>query len=734
MVRKRTWPCCPDSCGERRNTMMKTFRSLLLLSALAMVSLRTASAAGCQVVAGYDFWPQVEVSNAFRIKNFTVPSNLTILAELCTRNVSRCNAFNTRGVVMIAPLKPFFSFLDGTVTSVCDGVYIANRTLTGLDVKTRTVDYLRATSLTVNMVAAAAAASRVITALKAASVDITPSNIFSQSKAVTTAFQTTKTPLAQVSNDTGNYTFTAVANAILYPIWDSRSANGTRNLISPIKDQGDCGSCVAFATTACAEAAVAAAFNSTTNTNDFSEQWLFFCNGKYTPTCETGWNANDASEALRLYGIPAEANYPYKGKSAPCTPIGPLIKPDGKFNWKQITDLDQAKEHIRLYGSVLTYFAVYNDFYNWGATSPPYVWDGKSALAGYHQVLCIGYNDTGRFWIAKNSWGSTWGDRGFFRMSYTNRAGFMTASGDNVVGLTFTSNVKPPPIFNPPPVRSPSPPPSPPPVKPPPPSPPPVKPPPPSKVPRPPFPRPPSPAPFPPAPRPPPPSPPPPRPPPPSPPKPACGDKMCNGNETCASCPGDCGACSVCGDGVCSGGETCRSCFKDCFKISYGVKTCCGDNICSPGDNETCSTCPLDCGVCPTCNNNGICESVRYNETCYNTVTKKGCLDCGTCGAATCGDGICTFSTYSYSESCTGCSKDCGKCTDYFYCGDGYCDYIIGETATTCSRDCLKPRKQPPSAPLPTFDYDTPPPPPPPPEYFPYDYGDYDLNYYSRRR
>ncbi|GLI63667.1 hypothetical protein VaNZ11_006705 [Volvox africanus] len=718
MVRKRTWPCCPYSCGEARNTIMTTFRSLLLLSAIAMVSLGTASAAGCQVVRGYDFQPQVEVTNAFRIKNFTVPSNLTILGDLCANNVSRCNAFNTRGWLMTAPLRPVFSYLDNTVTSACDGVYIANRTLTGLNLTTRTVDELRAASLTINMVAAVAAASRVTIALKSASVPITPSNILSQTKAVTTAFQMTQTPLAQVSNNTGNYTFTAVANAILYPAWDSRVAYGSKNFISAIKDQGNCGSCVAFATTAGAEAAVAAAYNSTTNTNDFSEQWLFFCNGKYKPTCDTGWDANQASDVLKLYGIPSEANYPYKGKSVPCTLTGTLTKPDGKFDWVQITDLDKAKEYIRLYGSVLTYFAVYNDFYNWGASSPPYVWDGKSALAGYHQVLCVGYNDAGRYWIAKNSWGSSWGDNGFFRISYTNRAGFMTASGDNVVGLTFTPNLRPQPIFSSPP---PKPPPSPPP------SPPPVKSPPPSLSPRPPSPRPPSPAPFSPPPRPPPPSPPPPRPSPPSPPKPACGDKMCNGVETCADCPGDCGACPVCGDGVCSGGETCRSCFKDCFKLLNGVKTCCGDKVCSPGDNETCSTCPLDCGVCPLCNNNGICESVRYNETCYNTVTKKGCLDCGTCGAATCGDGICTFSTNSYSESCTGCSKDCGKCTDDFYCGDGICSSSIGENASKCSRDCLKPRAMPPSPAPPSFS-DAPPP------YNPYDYGDYDYNYYSQRR
>lgn len=51
--------------------------------------------------------------------------------------------------------------------------------------------------------------------------------------------------------------------------------------------------------------------------------------------------------------------------------------------------------------------------------------------------------------------------------------------------------------------------------------------------------------------------------------KPVCGDKVCNGSETCENCPEDCGICPYCGDGMCNG-------------------------------DETCNTCPLDCGVCPT--------------------------------------------------------------------------------------------------------------------------------------
>ena len=64
-----------------------------------------------------------------------------------------------------------------------------------------------------------------------------------------------------------------------------------------------------------------------------------------------------------------------------------------------------------------------------------------------------------------------------------------------------------------------------------------------------------------------------------------CGDGLCNGNETYATCPTDCQ--STCGNGVCDSGETHATCPSDCPSV-------CGDGICDGG--ETSATCPVDCG------------------------------------------------------------------------------------------------------------------------------------------
>ena len=37
---------------------------------------------------------------------------------------------------------------------------------------------------------------------------------------------------------------------------------------------------------------------------------------------------------------------------------------------------------------------------------------------GYHCILIVGYDDAEKAWICKNSWGTGWGDKGYFRIGY----------------------------------------------------------------------------------------------------------------------------------------------------------------------------------------------------------------------------------------------------------------------------------------------------------------------------
>ena len=149
-----------------------------------------------------------------------------------------------------------------------------------------------------------------------------------------------------------------------------------------------------------------------------------------------------------------------------------------------------------------------------------------------------------------------------------------------------------------------------------------------------------------------------------------CGNTLCDGQETCLTCPGDCGKCtSACGDGTCDAGETCKDCSADCGKCP----TACGDGKCDPKANEDCKTCPGDCGKCPATCGDGACDKAG-GETCSSCPS-----DCGKCPAS-CGDGKC-----DPTEECNSCPADCGKC-----CGNGACDAVFGEDCKTCPGDCGK--------------------------------------------
>jgi hypothetical protein len=139
-----------------------------------------------------------------------------------------------------------------------------------------------------------------------------------------------------------------------------------------------------------------------------------------------------------------------------------------------------------------------------------------------------------------------------------------------------------------------------------------------------------------------------------------CGDGVCYSDETCDSCPEDCGIC--CGNKACEPeyGEDCATCELDCGP-------CCGNGACEAGRGEDCGTCELDCGPC--CGN-GTCEAGR-GENCATCS-----LDCGSC----CGNGVCEAGR---GENCATCSADCGNC-----CGNGLCESGQGENCATCPGDC----------------------------------------------
>lgn len=151
-----------------------------------------------------------------------------------------------------------------------------------------------------------------------------------------------------------------------------------------------------------------------------------------------------------------------------------------------------------------------------------------------------------------------------------------------------------------------------------------------------------------------------------------CGDATCNGTETCSSCPRDCGACPSCGDGACNGSETCSTCSADCGACA----PVCGDGTCN--GTETCSSCSGDCGACPYCGD-AICNGGETCSTCSG--------DCG--GCPSCG-GTCTNTFYVGNPPPS--NVNCGNL-------NGNTCESMGGVMVSCENSCLDNPTCPPSDP-----------------------------------
>jgi hypothetical protein len=197
------------------------------------------------------------------------------------------------------------------------------------------------------------------------------------------------------------------------PARDWRNVDG-KNYVTPIRDQGNCGSCVAQATVATIEAQARIEYKAPSWDLNLSEADLFFCGGG--KLCNQGWWPAEALKYASTKGIADETCFPYVDHDVDCTVCNDKAKRMLKVGVsKELVHVDQRKGWIDTNGPVIACMAVYKDFFSYKKGVYRHV---TGPLAGYHAISCIGYSDEEGCWICKNSWSPTWGDNGFFKIAY----------------------------------------------------------------------------------------------------------------------------------------------------------------------------------------------------------------------------------------------------------------------------------------------------------------------------
>jgi C1A family cysteine protease len=209
---------------------------------------------------------------------------------------------------------------------------------------------------------------------------------------------------------------TAAADIGLPAMYDLRNVNG-KNFITDIKDQQNCGSCVAFGVCATLEGQFRVQRNDPTLVVNLSEAHLFFCLGKSQGvTCGTGWMPDNALACSANPGVADEACFPYNLTKTDCSNLctdwqAHLTRIEGYHG----VATAEIKTALTTTGPVTACFVVYDDFFHYAGGVYKHVSGGE---AGGHCISIIGYDDTQGCWMVKNSWGTGWGENGFFRIAY----------------------------------------------------------------------------------------------------------------------------------------------------------------------------------------------------------------------------------------------------------------------------------------------------------------------------
>jgi C1A family cysteine protease len=198
------------------------------------------------------------------------------------------------------------------------------------------------------------------------------------------------------------------------PVWDWRDVEGT-DWTTPIRDQQGCGSCVAFGTVGVLEAMVKRYKDDPTLQPNLSEAHLFFCG--CGDCCNKGWWPSYALNYAKDNGVPDEACFPYQDHDMPCGNSCDdwQSRAYKVVDWSEVLNVSSRKEWLATKGPMVGCMAVYRDFFNY--TSGVYR-HTSGDLAGYHAIAVVGYSEDEQCWICKNSWGTGWGDAGWFKIGY----------------------------------------------------------------------------------------------------------------------------------------------------------------------------------------------------------------------------------------------------------------------------------------------------------------------------
>jgi hypothetical protein len=192
-----------------------------------------------------------------------------------------------------------------------------------------------------------------------------------------------------------------------------------KGAVTPVKNQGQCGSCWAFSTTGTIEGLI---FIQSKNLTSLSEQQLVDCTKPINAGCGGGM-PDRTMDWVAKNGICSEKDYPYTAKDGQCQQCTPAVRIKGHQELQDEDDIAPACDKQPVSVLIEADQRCFQ-FYQSG------VFDDESCGELIdHAVLAVGYTD--EYFIVKNSWGVSWGDKGYIYMR----------RGMNLCGISYGPSV-----------------------------------------------------------------------------------------------------------------------------------------------------------------------------------------------------------------------------------------------------------------------------------------------------
>lgn len=207
----------------------------------------------------------------------------------------------------------------------------------------------------------------------------------------------------------------------------------TKGGVTPVKNQGSCGSCYTFSSTGALEGL---AFIKTGSLPSLSEQQLVDCTngGKYLNNgCNGGWMGSAFQYVIDNKGIASETAYAYTGALGTCkTTVAKTFTSVTSYSYvtqnsstAMLTAIAASPVSVTVQAST-SYFQLYKSgIFN----------DTRCGTTIDHAVLAVGYNQTAGNYLIKNSWGTTWGESGYIRLAIHPKADAPGVCGSQIWGV-----------------------------------------------------------------------------------------------------------------------------------------------------------------------------------------------------------------------------------------------------------------------------------------------------------